>query len=126
MLHPGHIAQAVKLRCAVHARYARLNVPNRGAASRERQTVWSARNAPRTSRTSPMLKTLLAGKDAGTQKTSPRKPIRASSIAVELANAAEVGSRRAAASASGSAGMTPPLTAIAVRFNAPPEEMTHM
>src|SRR5829696_7524463 len=67
-----------------------------------------------------MLKTLLAGQEAGTQNTSPRKLKCGSSSAAELENSSDRGSSPAATSASGSAGMTPPLAEIAATFSAPP------
>src|SRR5215207_7075216 len=101
------------------------NTANQGSASRDRQTVCSARKAPTTSTTSPTLKTLLAGHESGTQKMSPRKRRRGASTAAELENSSESGSSPAAASASGSAGMTPPLAAIATRLSSPPAAMSH-
>ena len=51
---------------------------------------------------------------------SPRKASLGSASAVELMNSSEAGERPIARSASGSAGITPPLTAMQRKFSAPP------
>ena len=75
--------------------------------------------------TSPTLKTLLTGQLAGTAKTSPRKARCGWASAVELANSPGTCSTPAVARAPGSAGITPPLTAITSRFIAPPAAASH-
>ena len=74
---------------------------------------------------SPTLKTLLTGHEAGTAKTSPRKDRCGCATAVELAKSPASWWTPAAASASGSAGMTPPLAVMAARFRAPPSAASH-
>ena len=62
---------------------------------------------------SPTLKTLCSGSQVGVAKTSPRNCSLASSTTAELANSPSGTWRASDAIASGCAGMTPPLAAIA-------------
>jgi hypothetical protein len=57
-------------------------------ARRDRQMRCSAHTIPRAISTSPTLKTLLSGQEAGREKTSPRNPSRGSARAVEFWNPA--------------------------------------
>ena len=70
--------------------------------------------------TSPTLKTLLSGQEAGMANTSPRKASRGSSTAAELWNPGSSTGSPAAARAAGDAGMTPPLAVMASRLRAAP------
>ena len=79
-------------------------------------------STPRTSSTSPTLKTLWTGHEAGSAKTSPSGCSLASSTAIEFLNSDSEGANPAMRSAEGDAGMTPPLAAIAAKFASPPME----
>ena len=73
---------------------------------------------------SPTLKTLWIGSQPGVWKTSPRKPSVAPSAGAEFANSVASWGMPAAAIASGSAGITPPLARMAAKFRAPPAAIT--
>jgi len=78
-------------------------------------------------RTSPTEKTFASGpSDSGTANTSPSHASAGACTAAELANAPGVSAARpAAASAPGSAGITPPLARIATAFISPPSPTIH-
>jgi hypothetical protein len=74
---------------------------------------------PRTIVTSPMLKTLYTGDDVGVANTSPRNSRRGFCIAPEFTKPSPA-SRATWTATAGSAGITPPLAAIAMKFSSPP------
>src|SRR4029453_13413183 len=86
----------------------------------EPQTRWRPQRSPAPMRTSPTLKTLLSGQEAGIAKTSPRRASRGSATASLLRKPGPPAASPAVARASGDAGMTPPLAAIARRFSPAP------
>ena len=77
--------------------------------------------------TSPIENTFAAGpKASGTANTSPSQPSTGVWTAAELANSSAFSAGRpATASASGAAGMTPPLATIAAALAKPPTAMIH-
>lgn len=68
-----------------------------------------------------MEKTFASGHPAGSAKTSPRNHRLGSATAAELENSPGTDRIPAARSASGCAGMTPSLAAIASRLSRPPQ-----
>ena len=73
---------------------------------------------------SPIEKTLCSGQFAGVAKTSPRNWSFGFSSTRELMNSPSAARwSRTDAAADGAVGMTPPLAAIAMKFESPPSAM---
>ena len=116
-------AWAPQTRTKAPLRTSALKSPVRGRNSAERPSLCSSTKAPKTMQTSPTLKTLLTGQEAGTANMSPRNWSFASPTGTELANWPGSSSRPAVASAERLAGITPPLAAMATKFKIPPSAM---